>query len=183
MGDLFDEQVDFNWVHRIWDIMKQYPQHQFFVLTKQPQRMAEMVNRIYQLECLGYADGFWDHVWLGVSITVQEDADRMIPELLRVPGKKWLSIEPCLGRIDLTGYLKPEPVSKENMEAPIGFVVLGCESGRKRRPCPHEWMIAVVRQCKAAGLPVWVKQVDIGKRVSHNPAKWPEELRMSELPE
>ena len=52
----------------------------------------------------------------------------------------------------------------------------------KRRPCPHEWMIDVVRQCKAAGVKVYVKQVDMGKRVSHDPAEWPEELRARELP-
>lgn len=204
MGDLFDEQVDFRWVHQIWDIMKQCLQHQFFILTKQSFRMLDMVDLIYRKEAMGHAKGFWSHVYLGVSITDQEDADRMIPDLLRIPGKKWLSLEPMLGAINLSPkadfayrFLSPyydkegkfdhtasQPAQdrREHLFPKIDWVVLGCESGPKRRPCPQAWMINVVRQCDAAGVKCYVKQIDMGKRISHDPAEWPEELRRQELP-
>ena len=170
-GDLFDEQVPFEWVHEIWDIMKACPQHQFFTLTKQPERMAEQVGLVYRKEALGNAMGFWSHVYNGVSITDQDDANRTIPELLRVPGKRWISIEPCLSSI----Y-----ISKALWEG-IDFCVIGCESGPNRRPCPHEWMIDVVEQCKAAGVPTYCKQININGKVVHDIDKFPAALQVREL--
>lgn len=62
----------------------------------------------------------------------------------------------------------------------IDWVVIGCESGPNRRPCHLKWMIDVVQQCQAAGVRVFVKQVDIVGTVSHNPDEWPEKLRVRE---
>lgn len=60
----------------------------------------------------------------------------------------------------------------------ISLIVIGCESGKNRRPCKLEWMIDVVEQCQAAGIKVLVKQVSINGRVSHNTLEWPEKLRV-----
>ena len=214
MGDLFDEQVPLDWVDRVFAVMTLADQHSYFVLTKQPERMVEYfsyhkdfrnrADRVSEV-CGDHFDYPYDapdpaekwpleNVWLGVSVTDQEDADRMIPELLKVPGKKWVSIEPMLGPIFLDWALDhPQRTALSQ----IDWVVLGCESGPKRRPCPHEWMIDVVEQCKYAGVPVWVKQVEVPAqisanrppfyhpnqtRVSHDPDEWPEELRVRELP-
>ena len=172
-GDWMDDQVQCGWIDQILEVIAACPQHQFFSLTKQPQNLEV---KIYG-HCpespareLGGGD-YLPNLWNGVSITDQEDADRMIPELLKIPGKRWVSIEPFLQPISFyPGKLRG-----------IDWVVIGCESGPKHRPCPQEWMIDVVRQCKAAGVPVWVKQVDMGKRVSHNPVEWPEALKVREI--
>lgn len=170
LGDLFDEQAHEPWIKEVYRVMRNAEQHQFFILTKQPERMAVFheadANSKYPMCNL-------PNVWNGVSITDQEDWNRMAGDFLKIPGKKWLSIEPQLGP---TRFF----LQCELME--ISWVVIGAESGPKRRPCPHEWMIDVVRRCKAAGVPVYVKQVDMGKRVSHDPAEWPEELRVQEMP-
>lgn len=186
MGDLFDEQVPDDWIIKVIDVMEiEATHHTYFVLTKQPNRMANFMRGYHEI----------DNIFWGVSITEQEDADRMIPELLKVPGRKWVSVEPILGPVDLEGLLSwacpqcnslnpqiiwPCPQCHGNRYEQIDWIVLGCESGSKRRPCPHEWMIDVVEQCNAANVPVWVKQVDMGNRVSHNPEEWPEELRIRE---
>lgn len=175
MGDLFDEQVPYDWIERVYRIMSNRPEHAFFILTKQPENM-ELFHWQFKksIELL--------NVWSGVSITDQEDADRMIPELLKIPGKKWVSIEPQLGKI----LLNPHWFGAWDCGNPeydsISWIVLGAESGPKRRPCPHEWMIDAVRQTKEAGVPVWFKQVDMGKWVSHNPEEWPAELKARQLP-
>ena len=62
------------------------------------------------------------------------------------------------------------------------WVVIGCESGPKRRPCPIEWVESVVEQCKEARVPVWVKQLDIGGKCVTDVGKFPEHLRVRELP-
>ncbi len=65
-------------------------------------------------------------------------------------------------------------------QRPIHFCVVGCESGPKRRPCKLEWVRDIVRQCKAASVPVFVKQIEINGKVSHDMSEWPEELRVQE---
>lgn len=169
MGDLFDEQVPSDWQSNVYDIMDQCPKHLFFILTKQAKIMANRLAGVQRL----------DNIWHGVSICDQEDADRMIPDLLKVPGKKWVSIEPMLGKTRLDWALDhPQRTAIEQ----LGWIVCGAESGPKRRPCYWPWMIDVVEQCRAAGVPVYVKQMLINGRVSHNPEEWPEELRVQDLP-
>ena len=53
-------------------------------------------------------------------------------------------------------------------------------AGPRRRPMKLEWAVDVVRQCQDAGIPVFVKQVEIDGKVSHDPAEWPDELRVRE---
>lgn len=199
MGDWLDEYVHSQWIDRMLEIMFRAQQNKYFMLTKQPQRYAQEMKWINATW-----GGFPECVWHGVSITDQEDADRMIPELLKVPGKHWISMEPMLGHIILdpfwikcTGATRcdnrrpdhgPTVCNPNPCPPRIGAVILGCESGPKRRPCDPQWMIDVVRQAKAAGVPVWVKQVEVEtadkygfkKHVSHNPEEWPEELRVRE---
>ena len=39
----------------------------------------------------------------------------------------------------------------------------------------------IVHQCKAANVPVFVKQIPLNSRVSKKMADWPEELRVQEI--
>ena len=43
----------------------------------------------------------------------------------------------------------------------VGWVVVGCESGPGRRHTRIEWIRDVVRQCQEAGVPVFVKQIEV----------------------
>ena len=62
-------------------------------------------------------------------------------------------------------------------------MIIGCESGPKRRPCKVEWVRDLVQQCRAANVAVFVKQLDINGKVSKNPEEWPEDLRVREYPD
>lgn len=125
---------------------------------------------------------------------------------------RFLSIEPMLGAIDLLrvnasgfgghadhkvdcirkGYWSTNWgfVNHSDMHAtygPLHWVILGCESlpgGRVGRNAEHVngQMAAVVGQCRAAGVPVFVKQVNVAGRVEHDLAKFPEALRVREYP-
>lgn len=204
MGDLFDEQVNFDWIDRVYAAMAMAPQHTYFTLTKQPMRMLEWFSYDAHHRCradrvseacgdyfgLDYRakdparDWPLSHIHNGVSITDQEDADTKIPELLQVPGKHYLSIEPMLGPIDLAksvAFHKIKETISGKPHARIDWVILGCESGPKRRVPLYQWFYDVVQQCKAAGVPCYVKQYPLGK-VSTNPSEWPQELRVREMP-
>ena len=67
--------------------------------------------------------------------------------------------------------------------SPISWVIVGGESGPKRRECKIPWMLDIVRQCRDAGVKCFVKQVSINGKVSHDPAEWPVELRVQQLPQ
>lgn len=180
MGDMFDEGVFFRWIHEVWDVMKRCPQHTFFTLTKQPHIMLEMVGFVYRKEAFGHAMGFWSHVYNGLTITDQDDADTKLPEILRVPGNLWLSIEPFLqGPIDIDWALG----KIESTRLPyIGWVVVGCHSNPRLYPCPIEWIESIVEQCRAAGVPVYVKQVMIDGKCVRDFSRFPEAVKIRELP-
>ena len=126
--------------------MKRCPQHKFFVLTKQAQNMATHVGLVYKKEALGRAMGFWSHVYLGISVTDQADLDRMLPDFLQVPGKKWISYEPAMGHVTFS-----------NLDQ-ISWLVCGGVSGPGSKPMSVEWARSVRDQCIETKIPFYMKQ-------------------------
>ncbi len=74
------------------------------------------------------------------------------------------------------------PYCEENEPKVLHWVVIGCETGPRRRPCKLEWVRDIIEQCDAAGVPVFVKQLEINGKVSHDLADWPEWARRREFP-
>ncbi len=122
----------------------------------------------------------YPNLWLGVTCENQATADKRIPILLQIPAAvRFVSIEPMLGAIDLrkvnidlpsryngVGHNYKEVDCLENSfysDTPylgaIGWVIVGAESGPGARYCPIENIRNIVEQCKAAGVPVFVKQI------------------------
>jgi protein gp37 len=109
MGDLFHEDVEAFWLDRIFATMSLCPQHTFMLLTKRPDLMATYIR------CLGERSKGWTledwrfplpNVWLGTTIWDQPSADRAVPILLNTPAaKRFVSVEPMLGAVDLTPWL------------------------------------------------------------------------------
>jgi hypothetical protein len=80
------------------------------------------------------------------------------------------------------------------------WVIVGGESGAGARPFDLAWARAIVAQCKAAGVPVFVKQLGakpirlardgdgfhevpaLRNKKGGDPAEWPEDLRVREFP-
>lgn len=188
MGDLFHENVQDEWLLRIYQVMQETPQHTYLILTKRPARMLEWARKL---------DGGWsnfvrgvpENAWHGVSCENQETADERIPLLLQVPGKVFASCEPLLGAIDLYPYLfclhkdpwiaMQEGRTRRNA---LHWVIVGGESGKGYRECEVEWIESIARQCKAAGVPAFVKQ-DCGLRPGQQ-GRIPDDLwELKEVPE
>lgn len=172
MGDLFHKDVPDAFIDRVIMAMYRAHWHDYYVLTKRPDRMARLVlkalARSHTLSA--WIPERWNIYW-GISIEDQATADTRIQYLLQIPGRKWLSVEPLLGLIDLC-----------DVESYANWIVCGCESGPKRRPCKMEWVYSIVEQCVQANIPVWVKQLDIGGRVIHDIQKFPKDLQRRERP-
>lgn len=184
MSDLFHEKVKDEWIKNIFSIMESARQHRFQILTKRPQRMLDWVNKFDGW--LMYAGqtsftGRLPHVWLGVSVEDQKTAGERIPLLLQTPAAvRWVSYEPALGPVDFDGYLvqggelcigessKGESVYGDGLD----WIVVGGESGPEARGMDIAWARETVRQCKAAGVPCFVKQLGKWPR-SYTPEKPP----------
>lgn len=191
MSDLFHESVPFEFIDRVFAVMALCPQHTFQVLTKRPERMAEYLTSMdgRDMMRLGAASAAMDtgrqfdtlayrwplpNVWLGTSVENQATADERIPHLLRCPAAvRFLSCEPLLGAVDLglRSCLMGNRGGLINVDGQIGrlpgidWVIVGGESGPHARPCDVAWVRSVVGQCRAAGVPCFVKQ--LGARPYH----------------
>lgn len=121
------------------------------------------------------------NLWLGVSIENQETANERIPLLLDTPAAvRFISAEPLLGPLDLTEVddgedaldpecwgdcaCPPDPGCRKQggdgeLHRRLDWVIVGGESGPSARPCNVDWVRSVVRQCREARTPVFVKQM------------------------
>ena len=257
MGDLFHESRSDEDIDRVFAVMALASWHKFLVLTKRAERMRKYLSGITAHE--GWEDRWADatadiggighpfpslwplpNVRLGVSVEGQASADERIPLLLQTPAAcRWISVEPMLGPVDLGCYLATvvESVgghgvtySERVVQPALDWVVVGGESGPHARPCDVAWVRDVVRECREAAVPCFVKQLGrwiagdwpttpeghlyvdrwlfpdgaiwvpgvIGEhnylrpegaiafqlrdRAGADPAEWPEDLRVRELP-
>lgn len=187
MSDLFHKDVPFAFIDNVFAVMACSPRHVFYVLTKRPERMAG-----YLLErsrsCthwekaareIGYTMRFngnglcpfpLPNVILGTSIENQTTFDYRIHFLLRCPAvARFLSLEPLLGPVDLSGVLTKAQWGKPNSKKLrphevvgrndlIHQVIVGGESGPGARPMHLDWARSLRDQCKAAGVPFFFKQ-------------------------
>ena len=158
------------------------------------------------------------NVWLGVSVENQETADQRIPALLNTPAAvRFVSYEPAIAPIDFfnlsavnlngfgAGYFSG--LHRTAVSRHLDWVIVGGESGPGARPFDIEWARSTVRQCWAAGVPVFVKQLGsvacsadnstyVGNEITQrldarmklkdrkggDPSEWPEDLRVREFP-
>lgn len=152
----------------------------------------------------------FNNLWLGVTAENQAAADQRIPILLDTPAVvRWVSIEPMLEGINIEKYIGnftlrcdcgfhksedelcyyggpyyvcPKCDAKCDLLPALNWVVVGCESGKNRRPCKIEWIESIVQQCKGAGVSVFVKQIEIGGKVVKDINQFPQHLQIQEFP-
>ena len=145
----------------------------FLWLTKRAGRMAAMLDA---LPLPHISRDMLSPQYFGFTAENQEwFAKRGMEVLKNFPkwANLWVSMEPLLGPIEapITG-LSPLPK----------WVVVGCESGPHRRPCKVEWVERIVEQCRSAGVPVFVKQLDLGGKCVTDIERFPEHLRIRQVP-
>jgi len=131
--------------------------------------LARIANMIDTYEAKEMAAWFREHVWLGVSVENQEQADKRIPLLLQTPATvRFLSCEPLLGDIDIQPWLFSEydryciddrfGVPANANRSKIDWVIVGGESGHGARPMQPQWARSLRNQCQDAGTPFFFKQ-------------------------
>lgn len=114
----------------------------------------------------------------GVTAETQTRLEERCAGLAAFNRKCWLSVEPLLERMDLT----VNDDSGNRIIDLVSWVVVGAESGPKRRPCSLDWVRQIVEQCREAQVPVFVKQLDIDGKLVSDIEKFPEDLQIRQVP-
>jgi protein gp37 len=138
MSDLFQETVPGDFIEKVWITMSRAHWHVFQILTKRPENMRRMIDRI-GLPIL-------PNVWLGTSVESREFADRI--EILRkTPAAvRFVSFEPLLGNVG--------SVDLSN----VHWAIVGGESGPGARPLESAWIEQIEQQCRTHGAAFFFKQ-------------------------
>lgn len=178
---------------RLFKLIDATPNLDWLVLTKRPENIIRMTPEIApsgNLDPIASAPyghpmrSFRQNLWLGVSVEDQPNADKRLPELLKIPAAvRFVSYEPALGPVDfvlklgdgatyntLTGQFHGlkctgNDGSKFTVETvdknlpKIDWIIAGGESGHGARPCKVQWARDVRQQCKDAGVAFFMKQM------------------------
>ncbi|OYX35440.1 MAG: ABC transporter ATP-binding protein [Caulobacterales bacterium 32-69-10] len=138
MSDLFHEAVSEAFIVDVWRVMRDTPHHNYQILTKRPERMAEIVSRLIP--------DVLPNVWLGTSVE-NADVGHRIGHLRAVPAAiRFISFEPLIGQVgavDLTD---------------VHWAIVGGESGLDARPIREDWIDEIYAQCDAYGTAFFFKQ-------------------------
>ena len=196
LADVFDNEAPDEWRWDLWTLIADTPHLSWLLVTKRIGNVAKMVPQSW----MTYK--FPPNVRLLVTVVNQEEADRDVPKLLELKCKNGGSYEPALGPVDWRWYLAPNVW--ENGKAVAGadyghgrkleWIIVGGESAQ----APHIarrfdliWAQHTINDCRAAGVPVFVKQLGsnpiypqdrIKDRAGADPTEWPEDLRVQEFP-
>ncbi|MCC8937880.1 DUF5131 family protein [Bradyrhizobium sp. Arg68] len=136
MSDLFHTDVPAAFVAEVWSTMQATPHHTYQILTKRPDRMAELTEMMPVLR----------NVWLGTSVESVDHLNR-IDDLLRVRAAvRFISFEPLLGS-----------VAGANLSG-IHWAIVGGESGPGARPMKPIWVDEIEAACRKHGTAFFFKQ-------------------------
>lgn len=174
--------------NRLFELIDDTPYLDWLLLTKRPENIRRMWPKFDQRCEVRSADGnlenLYGHrrpnVWLGTSVENQDQANKRIPELLKLRDLSpvlFLSCEPLLGPVDLQGLrigsefdntglpwfdaLDGTAFSSDDVghgNPSINWIIAGGESGPNARPMHPDWARSLRDQCQASGVPFHFKQ-------------------------
>lgn len=137
MSDLFHEDLRWDYIDKVFEVIKLTPQHTYQILTKRAVQMRE----------------YFEHrtvppnAWIGVSVEDQKYGLPRIEHLQAINAQvRFLSVEPLLedlGELPLDG---------------IHWVIVGGESSAKARPMSLSWVTKIRDQCIQKNVAFFFKQ-------------------------
>jgi protein gp37 len=225
MTDVLGEWVPDELLDRLFAVFATRSDVTFQVLTKRPERMAayfshrDCAQRVAEDAMLWHCKRTFDpdkaepdwtaedaenyisswplkNVWLGFSAENQETFDARWTHMAQLAAAGWTtfaSLEPLLGPINIH--------QMRGLNPQLAWVIVGGESGHNARSCRVEWIESIIRQCQAAGVPAFNKQlgalsgipmfgmdkyewvVNVSDKKGGDPFEWPEALRVRQFPE
>jgi len=170
IADIFEikhDQLDEmnQWRRELFQLIEQTPNLIWLLLTKRPENVASLIEANTDTD-----EKTWfqknNHVWVGTSAENQEQLYKRIPSLSYLKTRnKFLSLEPLLGPIQLSGYLSNK---RREKSGGIEWVIVGGESGFYARQCNVEWVRSIHKQCLYHSVPFFFKQWGTYKPVNND---------------
>ena len=136
MSDIFHEKVPQDYILKIFETMNKADWHIFQVLTKRPERLEELREKI----------NWTKNIWLGTTIESNKYIDRVKFIKETQANIKFISFEPLIDSvkdIDIDG---------------IDWVIVGGESGSGSRVIKKEWIYEIKEKCDKLNIPFFFKQ-------------------------
>lgn len=202
MADVFEDRRDLDEDRaRLFELIEATPWLRWQLLTKRPELVLELVpprwltpQRVAlghdqdpaELDQLARSSPWPANAWIGTTVEDQQRADARIPELVKIPAPvRFLSCEPLLGPLDLSGWLglewmealRPpgaqlarrgeggwgmdlfEAIARSEGRRPlVSWVIVGGESGPGHRVMDAEAAADLCEQVLAADVPLFFKQ-------------------------
>ncbi len=121
-----------------------YSNLDFLFLTKRPGNINRFIPELWKTNPQ-------ENVMFGTSVVNQSTANNLIAQLIKVNGRRFLSVEPQLDRLTLLPWLHPKL---------IDWVIVGGESGPGRRPFNTDWARHLRNECNVTGTAFFFKQID-----------------------
>jgi protein gp37 len=127
------------WAAQTWEfalrLASECPQHQFMLLSKR-----DYVARFLP-------PSLPRNIWLGRTARNQAEYDAAVKDLARLPGHRYLMLEPIESTIDLqlSGYI------------PFDWVCVGARTPEKVPDVIDDVIDEVILQCESVSIPVWTK--------------------------
>ncbi len=167
---------------RLFSLIDETPHLDWMILTKRPENIVDMMPP--RLIAGNVQPCYRKNLWLGTSISDQQTADTYVPRLMQashLASVLFVSAEPLLAPIG-TGVTRcrcratAERCSGHDRMCPlyekdvldilwlcegfkaIDWVIVGGESGGKRRDCGVSAIVDLAAQARRANTPVFVKQ-------------------------
>lgn len=136
MSDLFHEKMPFEFLDKVFEVIKATHHHQYQILTKREKILKEYFS----------SRKVPDNVWLGVTVENSKVKNRI--DILRdIDARiRFLSIEPLIDDVGLLNLTN------------IHWVIVGGESGNKARPMKTEWALNIQQQCFDQNVSFFFKQ-------------------------
>lgn len=144
------------------------PNLMFLLLTKRPSNINKYIPESWK-------DGAPDNVMFGTSPVNQATANKLIVQLAKVKGKRFVSIEPQLADVDLMQPAIDGDVANGRLIDWVDWVIQGGESGHHKRPFNLSWAYSMKEDCKYMNVPYFFKQIDKIQQI-------PADLQVREFP-
>jgi protein gp37 len=136
LSDTLDPFAPQDWRGEIVQTARNTPHLDYLILTKRPQNFTRLLSNRPA------------NIWIGTTVGVKKSLARIKYLQAANASVRFLSIEPLLedlGDLDLTG---------------IHWVIVGGESGGKKRPFNADWARSIRDQCKEQNVAFFMKQID-----------------------
>jgi hypothetical protein len=153
---------------RLFDLIDECQHLRWTLETTHPENVAAMMSPVVCKTCRG--SGYWEtgphsgpcdcdrkilvrpNLWLYAKVNTQAEADARIPHLLRVPAAVYgvvMESKELIRFGNVPGFNKCGSAGQELLRRFHVIIRGGAE------PLHPDWVRSIIRQCEAAGVPVW----------------------------